>query len=146
MTDSSRYREAITAFIDGDGQRAKDLTQQVVEAESRQYSIFVSGVFLGFVEDYFEEDSSPEAIKAFMDELLYAFRNTDPQVKPLVVEGLIRGALGETHLLKDISAKDRYLGQLPVLRMIAHKSESIRSNLSQYFEEADDLLSESQGS
>ena len=142
MPDYALFQRTMRAASQGRSQEANKLIDQIPDSDMGMYTLYVLAMFITCVDVRFEQDSSPEAIRAFGDEMRYDYRNAEPPVKQHVVEGLIRGMAGEEHLIDEISPGDQYLTQLMAIRKIVGESPKMQENLGKYLAEAVELARE----
>ena len=142
MPDYTLFQKTLRAASLGKSQEAGQLHDQIVKSELVNYYAYIVAFFSVCLEARFTDDSSPEAIRAFGDEMRYDYRNAEPPVKQHVVEGLIRGMAGEEHLLKEISPEDQHMTQLMVIRKIVGESPKLQEDLGKYLAEAVELARE----
>ncbi|HEU5128814.1 MAG TPA: hypothetical protein VFU12_12570 [Glycomyces sp.] len=102
----------------------------------------MTAMFCGAIEHRFTADQSHAAIKRFVDEMRYDYRNVQPPVQALVAEGLIRAVFGEDHLLDEISGQDQLRYQLLALRKIVDQSAEMRDRLEDYLTDAETLAAQ----
>ena len=142
MPDYILFQKTLRAASLGKSQEASRLHDQIVKSELVNYYAYIVAFFSVCLEVRFADDASPEAIRAFGDEMRYDYRNAEPPVKQHVVEGLIRGMAGEEHLLKEISPEDQHMTQLMTIRKIVGESPKLQENLGTYLAEAVNLARE----
>ena len=142
MERSELFRRTITAVASGDGEQAKTLNAQIQPDDREDFFIFVAAVFAGAVDHWFGDDRSRQAVDRFVNEMRHDFRNAEPPIKPLVIEGLIRALFGEDHLLDDISGDDQFLSQYVVIRKIVDQSDHMKERLGDYLADAELLARE----
>ncbi|WP_030154931.1 hypothetical protein [Glycomyces sp. NRRL B-16210] len=142
MTLNPLFRETLKAAALGDSEEANRLYDQIPEAEVEQYNMFIVAFFAICLEVRFKNDQSLAAIKAFADEMRYDYRNAEPPVKQLVVEGLIRGMMGEEEVLQEISPADQYRTQLLAIRKIVGQSPEMQTGLTPFLSDAEGLASQ----
>jgi hypothetical protein len=139
MTLNPLFRQTLRAAALGNAEEANRLYDQISDADQEQYNIFIVAFFAVCLEVRFKEDQSLEAIRRFADEMQYDYRNAEPPVKQLVIEGLIRGMMGEEDVLAEISPADQYRVQLLAIRKIVGQSPEMQSDLSPFLTEAETL-------
>ncbi|WP_155829780.1 hypothetical protein [Glycomyces tenuis] len=144
MANYPLFREVMRAAVSGDAKRAGELDDQITDADRNAYNIYVTALFCGALEHRFATDQSQAAIKRFVDEMRYDYRNAQPPIQALVVEGLIRAVFGEDHLLDEISGEDQLRYQLLALRKIVDQSPEMKSRLDDYLSDAETLAAELQ--
>jgi hypothetical protein len=139
METEALFREVVKAAALGDMDRAAQLDDQIPEQDSERFTTFLTAMFCGALEHRFGGDPSPDAVRRFVQEACDDFRDAQPPIKPLVLEGVIRGMLGEEHLLDEISAEDQLLYQIPVIRKIVHQSAEMKARIDDYLTDAETL-------
>lgn len=139
MESKTLFRETIKAGALGDSQRAVELNSRIPEEERDDFNDHVSAVFCAAVENRLREDHSLPAIKEFVNEFRYDFREADPPVKVLVAEALIRVFYGEEHLIDEIDGAEQIRHQLMIIRKIVDQSQSIKNQLDEFLIEAQKL-------
>jgi hypothetical protein len=139
MANYPLFKEAIRAAVAGNAERAAELDDQIPDAERNAYNIFITAMFCGAIEHRLGDDHSQAAIKRFVDEMRFDYRNLQPPMKPLVLEGLIRGLLGEDHFLDEIGPHDQLRLQLLSLRKIVNQSSEMQARLDDYLKDAEAL-------
>lgn len=142
MPDYSLFQRTMRAAAQGRSTEANELLDRIPKSDIPMYNMYILAMFTVCVDVRFEHDASPEAIRAFGDEMRYDYRNAQPPVKQHVVEGLIRGMAGEEHLLKEISPENQHMTQLMAIRKIVGESPKLQENLGTYLAEAVDLARE----
>lgn len=139
MTDYSLFRQTLRAAVLGDSKEANRLHDQIPRDDLNAYNVFIVAVFAGALEVRFKDDQSMDAIRRFADEMRYDYRNVEPPVQQLVVEGLIRGMLGEEHLFDGIAAEEQMRTQLMAIRKIVGQSPEMRERIDDYLADAETL-------
>jgi hypothetical protein len=142
MTGNPLFRETMRASALGNADKATELYQQIPKSEVEQYNMFIVAFFAGALGVRFKDDHSLPAIKRFAEEMRYDYREANPPVKQLVIEGLIRGMLGEEQMFDEISAEDQYRTQLLAIRKIVGQSPEMQANLDSYLKDAETLVAE----
>lgn len=142
MTNYELFREIVRAAALGKMEEAEALNERVSDAERASFSIFQTAAFSGVLEKRFATDSSREAVQRFVDEMRYDYRDAQPPIRPLVLEGVIRGILGEEHLLDEISIEDQLLYQIPTIRKIVDQSDELKSRLDDFLNDTEALARE----
>lgn len=137
MASEVEYKEVLRALLLGDNDRADQLKARMGDSQYEGASELISAAFCVAVEQRFKDDSSPEAVRVFMDEARQNFANASPPLKPLVAEALIRGVLGEEHLLDEVDPDDYVGTQMPIARKIIAESPILQTRI-------DDLLSDAE--
>lgn len=139
MTNYMLFRQAIRAAVLGDSAEANRLHDQIPREDMNAYNAFIVAVFAGALEVRFKDDQSLDAIRRFADEMRYDYRSAEPPVQQLVVEGLIRGMLGEEHLFDGITAEEQMRTQLMAIRKIVGQSPEMRERIDDYLADAEAL-------
>jgi hypothetical protein len=139
MASNPLIRELIRAIAVGDGARMKELNQELPDADREDYVIRVAAMFAGVVGHLFEHDQSPEAVRDLVNKMAYAYRNANPPFKPLAMEALIRGLLGEEHLLDEVSEADQLDLEMLAIRMIVDQTPEIHTQIDAYLTDAEAL-------
>ncbi|MGH8792947.1 MAG: hypothetical protein ACRDXX_09905 [Stackebrandtia sp.] len=147
MTSSRLSREILKAAALGDAGTVEQLNEERLskdrsEDERRQFRTLVSALFCIVLERRFRDDASHAAVKRFIDEMRYDYRNAEPPIKPLVTEGLIRGVMGEEHLLDEIAPEEQLEAQFPVIRKITMQSEDMTNRIDAYLTDAEALAAQ----
>lgn len=73
---------------------------------TKRVAVLTSAAMTIALERKFASIPSREQISAYASELASGYAGTEPRVKPLVVEGIIRAQLGEVELYRDMSMDD----------------------------------------
>jgi hypothetical protein len=139
MASKQLFRDTVKAMALGEGAKARELNEQIPEADGEAYAIFVAAMFAGAVGHRFADDQSQQAIKQFVDEMRHDYRHATPRFKPLVMEGVLRVLFGEEHLLDDISPEDQLRSQFMAIRKIVDQSEHMKQRLDEYLTDAEIL-------
>lgn len=139
MADYSKIKQVMKAAALGDSERANELHDQLTKDELSAYNVFVIAMFAGALEVRFKDDQGLDAIRRFANEMQYDYRSAEPPVQQLVVEGLIRGMLGEEHLFDDITAEEQMRTQLMAIRKVVGQSDKMSSRLDDYLADAETL-------
>lgn len=142
MTLNPLFSQTLRAAALGKADEAHQLYDQIPEAERENYNVFIVAFFAICLEVRFKNDQSLAAIKTFADEMRYDYRNAEPPVKQLVVEGLIRGMMGEEQVLQEITPADQYRTQMLAIRKIVGQSPEMQTDLSSYLAEAEGLAAQ----
>jgi hypothetical protein len=142
MTGNSVFRETIRAASIGNSDEASSLYDQIPKSEIENYQIFVVAFFATALGVRFKDDQSLSAIKQFAEEMRYDYRDTQPPVKQLVVEGLIRGMLGEEQMFDEITPEEQYRTQLLAIRKIVGQSPEMQARLDDYLADAETLAAQ----
>jgi hypothetical protein len=142
MTGNPLFRETMRAAALGNSTEASRLYDQIPKVEIEQYNLFVVAFFAAALGVRFKDDHSLGAIKQFAEEMRYDYREANPPVKQMVIEGLIRGMLGEEQMFEEISAAEQYRTQLLAIRKIVGQSPEMQAHLDDYFADAETLAAQ----
>lgn len=123
----------------GNSAEASRLYGQIPNDEIEHYNMFVVAFFAAALGVRFKDDHSLRAIKQFADEMRYDYREASPPVKQIVIEGLIRGMLGEEQMFEEITAAEQYRTQLLAIRKIVGQSPEMQARLDDYLKDAETL-------
>jgi hypothetical protein len=135
-------RELIRAIALGDGTRMKELNRDLPDSDRAEYVVRLAAMFAGVVSHVFRQDQSPEAVRDVVSKMAYAYRNANPPFKPLAMEALIRGLLGEEHLLDEVSEKDQIDLEMLAIRMIVDQYPEVNVQLDAYLTDAEVLAAQ----
>ena len=142
MTVASAHRDLVKAIAVGDTARARELNELIPNAERQDYHTFVTAFFSLMLEQRFGDNASRDAIAEFVNEMRYDYRNAQPPIKPLMLEGLIRASCGDEHFLDEISSEDTLQGEYQVIRKIVLQSPTITDRIDDFLTEAEALVRE----
>ncbi|MCH7229651.1 hypothetical protein L0U85_02060 [Glycomyces sp. L485] len=142
MTGNPLFRETIRAASLGNADEASRLYDQIPKSDLNEYHMFVVAFFAAALGVRFQEDQSLSEIKRFADEMRYDYRDAQPPVKQLVVEGLIRGMLGEEQMFDEISPQEQYRTQLLAIRKIVGQSPEMQARMDDYLTDAETLATQ----
>jgi len=131
----------LRAYITGDMATVDALEARMPDAESGEFFTFLVAFASLMIGVRFEDDKSPEAVQKFVDELRYDFRNAEPPIKPLMVEGVVRATLGEEHLFEEIPQDEVAGANFLVITKVANESPKVGDNLESYIARAEQLAS-----
>lgn len=134
------YRQILKAIALGDGEAANRLNSQLDEAGHQELFGYATAVLSVCLEQRFKDDSSPEAIRQFVEQMRHDFRNAEPPIKPLMLEALIRAFAGEEHLLEEIPVDEQANAQYPIIRKIVAESDELRNRLDDVLNDAEVLV------
>jgi len=137
MADFTLFRNVMRAAALGNSDRASELDDQIVEQDRGAYDIFVTAMFCGAVAHRFEADQGNAAISRFVDEMRYNYRNAQPPIRPLALEGTVRAVFGEEHLLDEIDGAEQLRHQFLAIRKIVHDSEHMKERMDDYLADAE---------
>ena len=126
----------------GNAAHANELNAAMPDTDRPAFNQYLSAVFAVLLEQRFRDDLSRDAIAAFANEMVGDYADTDIQIKPLTVEGVIRAASGEHHLLGDLSGEDVLSTQFLVIGKIVMHSQDIQADLDRFLDEAEELVAE----
>lgn len=139
MTVPSAHRELVKAIAVGDTEKAQELNEVIPEAERDALHVFVTAFFSIMLEQRFSDDSSLEAISAFVNEMRYDYRNAEPPIKPLAIEGLIRASCGEEHLFDELSPAETLRAEFQVIGKVAAQSPNVIPRIDDFLADAENL-------
>ncbi|MGH8792946.1 MAG: hypothetical protein ACRDXX_09900 [Stackebrandtia sp.] len=142
MTVKTDHRELVKAIAVGNTEKANALNDRIPDDEREDFHTFVTAFFSLMLEQRFKDDSSREAILAFVDEMRYDYRNTEPPIKPLAVEGLIRASCGEEHFFDEISPTDTLRSEFLVIGKIAAQSPIVIPRIEDFLTDAETLAAQ----
>ena len=147
MSDQNLDRGLLKAIALGDGESIRDLNEKRLASDRdpqqrKDFRTLTSALFVVALEQRFADDTSSEAVKRFVEELRYDYRDAKPPIKPLVTEAVIRAVMGEEHLLDEISAEDQLESQFPVIRKITMQSSDMTARIDSYLDDAQSLARE----
>lgn len=142
MTNYAASREILKAAALGDSERANQLYDQLDAGGREAYNVFVVAMFAGAMSVRFKDDQGPEAIQRFAAEMRYDYRDVQPPISALTVEGVIRGMMGEEHLFDEISGEEQLRVQLFAIRKVVDQSDHMKERLEDYLADAETLATE----
>ncbi|MEU6860354.1 hypothetical protein AB0B28_15970 [Glycomyces sp. NPDC046736] len=142
MTLNPLFRETMRAAALGKSDEANRLYDQIPEPEISHYNMFIVAFFAVCLEVRFKDDQSFTAIKQFATEMQYDYRNAEPPVKQLVIEGIIRAMMGEEDLIQEISPADQHRTQLLAIRKIVAQSPEMQIDLAPFLADAEGLAAQ----
>lgn len=142
MTLNPLFRETLRAAALGNAEEAHRLYDQIAEADREHYNMFIVAFFAVCLEVRFKEDQSLAAVKKFAEEMRYDYRNAEPPVKQMVVEGLIRGMMGEQQMLAEITPSDQYRTQMLAIRKIVGQSPEMQTDIGPFLADAEGLAAQ----
>ncbi|MFC4337760.1 hypothetical protein [Salininema proteolyticum] len=138
MEHGNEFKQAMKAMALGES-NGPDLVTALPDGSEGPWGIYTAAMFAAILDRVFRDNASPEAVKRFTDGVRYAYRNSTPPVKTLVLEGLIRGMLGEDHLLDEISSEEQYEAELLAIRYVTGTDEHVSLHLENYLVDAETL-------
>lgn len=142
MENRALFRDIVKAAALGDLEKAERLDDEIPDVQREQFTTYLTAMFCGAIEHRFKDDQSREAVVRFVEEMRYDYRDAEPAIRPFVIEGVIRGVLGEEHLLEEISPQDQLLYQIPVIRKIVAQSPQMQERIDEYLTDAETLAAE----
>jgi len=142
MADYDLFQKIVKALALGEGANARELISQMREDEQKDYAVFVAAAFTELAGELFDKDHGLVAIKGFVDEMAHAYRSSNPPIKPIAMEALIRALFYEDQSLDEVSPEEQLRLQTMALRMIVHKSAEIHAQLDLHLAEAKSLAME----
>jgi hypothetical protein len=140
MSADPRFHQIITAVALGGDDSARQVGENLSEAEHGQLYIFGTAVMSICLERRFQADASAEAIRSFVNEMRQNYANSKRQFNYLAIEGLIRGFAGDEHLLDEISPSEQLNAQFPIIRKIVAEDPALQQNIDALMTEADQLV------
>ena len=140
MTDRQLPRDLMRAVSLGDEERGQQIEEQLDGNQREFYAMLASAMFAAALEVRFGDDTSMEAVKQYCDEFSYDYRDLNPPIKSLEVEGLIRGMMGEEKYFSEIDPVDQLrIGVLSIRKIVA-QSPQMQSQLDSYLGDAELLV------
>ena len=136
MANLALFRDLLRAAALGDFDTAATLDERIPDADRDAFTLHVTALFAAAVAHQFNTDRSHPAILAFVNAMRDEYRDAEPPLKPLALEGLIRAVLGEEHLMDEISPAVQLRYSLLVIHAVATDSESMRAELDGYLDAA----------
>lgn len=138
MIDFSRHQEAVKSLIVGDG-RANELARPLMLDQPENYSLYVTAVFVAFVDQEFKDDHSLAAIRTFAGRMEQDFAAAQPPVSAQKIEYLVRAVFDEEELADEVSAREQVVNQNAVIRKLGNESPVIRGSLNAFLDDAGKL-------
>ncbi|WP_025273600.1 hypothetical protein [Haloglycomyces albus] len=143
MTDQLHYRKTVEAVATKDVNKFKQLLESLPEDQAQKYMTYLAALFAAFLEEYFKDGISRDAIAGLVNKLRYEYREaTEPKFNALTAEGVIRGSAGEPHLMDDIPTNDVVHVQMMVIAALATEGTTTRPDLYRFLNEADAIMAE----
>lgn len=139
MTSEIRFRDFYRAWLLGQSETADDLHARLADSQYQTSEDLISAAFCVAVEHRFKADTSPVAVRAFMDEVRLNFEDAQPPLKLLVAEALVRGALGEEHLVDEVDPDDFTMVQMPLTRKIVAESPELQARIDDLLDDAEKI-------
>lgn len=139
---TDRFRAIMKALALGDSDTAKRLSVDFDADEHAALYVYGTAVMAICLEERFKDDASVEAVHKFVNEMRHDFRNSQPPIKPLMIEAYIRAFCGEDHLMDEVPETERADAQVPIIRKIVGQSPALQDRLDQVLEEATVLAEE----
>ncbi|GIG70480.1 hypothetical protein [Phytomonospora endophytica] len=136
------HREYVRAIAVGDSDKIRELDDLIPESEWEEFHTYVAAFFSLMLEQRFANDSSRDAISAFVNEMRSDYRNMEPPMKPLMVEAVIRASAGEEHLFSEVPPRDTVDAHFLVIGKIARQSDDVQTRLDHYLSEAEGLAAQ----
>ncbi|CAM3436305.1 hypothetical protein [Stackebrandtia soli] len=137
------YREVLQAIYTGDFNRADQLSDALGDVAWRDSGMLVAAVFSLAVKGRFTADSSPEAIRDFVTDATTAVSDPDGTMGA-VINGVVRAALGEEHLLDTIPPGTGMRVQLTLTRKIFADADASADSIAGILDQAERLLDEAE--
>ncbi|MFC4335262.1 hypothetical protein [Salininema proteolyticum] len=113
-----------------------ELVSQIPDDAQEDWATFVAAMFAAVIGQVFEHDQSHEAVKKFVSEMRYGYRELDTPISALALEGLLRGMLGEEHLLDEVTPEEQFRLQILSIRKVVNDVEQVNTNLEAYLADA----------
>ncbi|WP_026923543.1 hypothetical protein [Glycomyces arizonensis] len=142
MIVKDEYREQIRLMATGRGQDASELNAALPAEDRVPFNQFLSGVFAVLMDRHFKDNLNRDTLAEFSAELCRNYQNSGLKIRPLTVEGILRGSAGETHLLEGISADEIIGVQVLVIAKIAAEDPAVSSGIEQFLDEAEELVAQ----
>ena len=140
MPVKKTHREQVKALATGDASRANELNEAMPDSERQAFNRYLSAVFAILLEHRFKDNLSRDAIAAFANEMVHDYEDTDIQIKPLTIEGVIRAASGEHQLADELSGEDILSTKFLVIGKIVMHDPEVSANLDGFLDEAEQLV------
>lgn len=140
MGEMELYRELSTAVALDDGDKVTQLDANLGEGNRARFSAFLTAFFYAVVEYQFRADRTRGAVVRFVDHMRDTRAESGPQLKPLIVEGVIRAVLGEEHLLDEIPPNEQVMYEVPILQHIFVQSPPARDRMGEFLDSAEAML------
>jgi hypothetical protein len=142
MADYLLFRDIAKAMAVGDGDRAAELIGNIDDAEMHEYHTYITAVFAAAVAHYFKDDSSPEAIRRFVDGMRHDYRKANPPLQALTMEGLLRAFFGEEHLMDEIDPNEQLRCEFLAIRKMVFDNDELRLGLDKLVADAEAMARE----
>lgn len=126
----------------GDSAQSDELIRAIRDGLDHEFHTYITALFSLLTAKYFENDSSPEALRRYVLELRHDFRTAEPPFKALAMEGLLRAFFGEDHLMSEIDASDQPECELMSIRKMVFDSPMISAALDRYLSDAETVARE----
>lgn len=139
MSVNENFPAIMRSLALGDSATAKRLITDFSTDQHEQLYIYGTAVMSICLEHRFKDDSSPEAVRSFVNEMRYDFRNAEPPIKPLMIEAYIRAFCGEEHLLDEVPDSERMDAQIPIIRKIVGQSPELQGGIDDVMKDAEQL-------
>ncbi|HIW62282.1 MAG TPA: hypothetical protein H9881_07490 [Candidatus Stackebrandtia excrementipullorum] len=139
MSRTDAYATVTKAMALGRADEVEKLTSDFTADDHDALHTFGTAVMAVCLGEQFKDEVSLEAIRRFVVELRYEFRNSEPRVKPLMVEGYIRAFAGEDYLLDDIPPTERVHAQALTIRKVVAQTDRWRDDPDALMTEAESL-------
>lgn len=136
------YRELVRAHIRSDKETAAAMNDQIPPEERNDFHLFLGAVFAVMLQERLGERPGYDDIHGLVVEMEQDYRNAEPPIKPLLVEGTIRALYGEDHLLDDIPPGESIRAQFLVIGKIAVQSDAVMADLDKYLDAAEKLAAQ----
>ncbi|GAA1672585.1 hypothetical protein GCM10009830_18460 [Glycomyces endophyticus] len=140
MNEPATFRAAVRAVAFGDGPTARRIHDELDEAAHERLFGFAIAVMSICIEHRFAGNADHDAFREFANEMREDFRDSDPPLKPLAVEVVLRGFAGEEHLLDEIPVMDQMNLRYPLIRKIVADSPALQAEFDDVLDQAERML------
>lgn len=138
----SDYRVLLAAILTDDVEGAKRAGRRVGEVTWNDSGLLVAALFSLVIKGRFKSDSGADAVREFIAQALREFTVADIGINPLVVEGVVRAALGEEDLLDGIAPLEGMQAQIALMHKVLGDADISRDQLDALLDQAERLLDE----
>lgn len=142
MIVKDEYREQIKLMATGHGRQASEMNAAMPAEDRVSFNQFLSAVFAVLMDHRFKDNLNRDSLAEFSAELCRNYKNSNLSLKPLIVEGILRGSAGETHLLEGISADNIVGTQVLVIAKVAAEDPEVSSGIDKFLDEAEELVAQ----
>ncbi|GIG63993.1 hypothetical protein [Phytomonospora endophytica] len=133
------HKDLIRAHVIGDMTAGDAISEQIPGEEQLELFGYTTAFFILMLQQRFGETASREAITEFVEEMKYDYRSAEPPIRPLLIEGAIRGVFGEEGLLEDIATGELVKVYYQVIAKIAVQDPDVIPKLDEYLDAAGQL-------